>query len=321
MNSRSGRCVAGFNGGNHTGFVPVDPSFLYKNTPKVLAQRSGVPHMVRGRYMFRVDDVVRPGGCSNKTGGTFPILIYPNIVNMLGEMSVDVNGMCLDRTVSYVLMIERRQTATCTVLNPAIARCHIPKVYAWGTLTVYFQPQSGLGNEEKAFVGYIYFVPPTLDPMRLDIGNIYDWYKNPLPQVTMPISWYPRNFTNPELIYQMESNTGGGAQYSISQDQLYSVQLGLYVIGYKEARDDQIKKFRPEHRVLARLTTYSNNINYQYRWSAQKDRINVYQIEQWYMSDWERMNELYTYRTGYLKLAPIQLNAPVSTVAPQLLSG
>jgi hypothetical protein len=28
---------------------------------------------------------------------------------MLGEMSVDVNGMCLDRTVSYVLMIERRQ--------------------------------------------------------------------------------------------------------------------------------------------------------------------------------------------------------------------
>ena len=47
----------------------------------------------------------------------------------------------------------------------------------------------------------------------------------------MPISWYPRNFTNPELIYQMESNIGGGAQYSISQDQLYDVQLGLYVIG------------------------------------------------------------------------------------------
>ena len=23
-------------------------------------------------------------------------------------------------------------------------------------------------------------VPPTLDPMRLDIGNIYEWYKNPL---------------------------------------------------------------------------------------------------------------------------------------------
>ena len=39
------------------------------------------------------------------------------------------------------------------------------------------------------------------------------------------------------------------------------------------------------------------------------------------MSDEEQMNELYTYRTGYLKLAPIQLSAPQSTVAPQLLSG
>lgn len=26
------------------------------------------------------------------------MLIYPNIVNMLGEMSIDINAMCLDRT-------------------------------------------------------------------------------------------------------------------------------------------------------------------------------------------------------------------------------
>jgi hypothetical protein len=26
-----------------------------------------------------------------------------------------------------------------------------------------------------------FLVPPTLDPMRLDIGNIYDWFRNPLP--------------------------------------------------------------------------------------------------------------------------------------------
>lgn len=49
------------------------------------------------------------------------------------------------------------QTATCTVLNPSIARCHLPKIYDWGTKTVYFQPQSGGANDEKAFVGYIYF--------------------------------------------------------------------------------------------------------------------------------------------------------------------
>ena len=37
-----------------------------------------------------------------------PMLIYPNIVNMLGEMTIDVNAMCLDRTQTYILMIEQR---------------------------------------------------------------------------------------------------------------------------------------------------------------------------------------------------------------------
>ena len=98
------------------------------------------------------------------------------------EMTVDVNAICLDRTQTYILMIEQRQTATCIVLNPAIARCNIPKIYDWsadarslvrlklksalfthiiaisrGTKTVYFQPQSMGANDEKAFVGYIYF--------------------------------------------------------------------------------------------------------------------------------------------------------------------
>ncbi|KAI6218374.1 hypothetical protein M3Y99_01715700 [Aphelenchoides fujianensis] len=312
-NSRSGRCQALFNGGNHTGMVLVDPSQPYKNTPKVLAQRSGVPHVVRGRYMFRVDDVVRPGGCSNKTGGTYPIMIYPNIVNMLGEMTVDVNAICLDRTQTYILMIEQRQSATCQVINSALARCNLPKIYDWGTKTVYFQPQSMGANDEKAFVGYIYFVPPTLDPMRLDIGNLYDWYKNPLPSTIMPISWYPRNFTNPEL------NDADNTQMKISDDALYSVQLGLYVIGYKESDDNQIKKFRPEHRVLCRLATYSNRNQPEYRFTAQKEPINLHQVEHWYLNDWERQHELYTYRVGYLKLAPIRNDEQQS--APQLLSG
>uniref|UniRef100_A0A0N5AK14 Protein mesh n=1 Tax=Syphacia muris TaxID=451379 RepID=A0A0N5AK14_9BILA len=297
QNSRSGRCQALFNGGNHTGTVPVDPTFAFKTSPKVLAQRSAVPHMVRGRYMFRVDDVVRPAGCSNKTGGTYPMLIYPNIVNTIGETSVDVNALCLDRTQTYILMIEQRQTAECEVINPAIARCRLPKVYDWGTKTVYFQPQTSGANDEKAFVGYIYFVPPTLDPTRLDIGNIYDWFQNPIERTTMPISWYPRNFTNPDMSLLSEAR--------LSEDSLYGVQLGLYVIGYKEALDSQIKKFRPNYTPLCRLATYSNRNSAEYRWRPQEERINLNQVERWYLTEWERMNTLYTYRFGYLKLAPI----------------
>lgn len=37
------------------------------------------------------------------------MLIYPNIVNMMGEMTVDVNAICLDRSQTYILMIEQRQ--------------------------------------------------------------------------------------------------------------------------------------------------------------------------------------------------------------------
>lgn len=59
---------------------------------------------------------------------------------------------------------------------------------------------------------------------------------------------------------------------------------------------------------------------YQYRFSAQKQQINLNQVEQWYMTDWERMNELYTFRTGYLKLAPVTTTQDI-TSTPQLLSG
>uniref|UniRef100_A0A0N5A699 Protein mesh n=1 Tax=Parastrongyloides trichosuri TaxID=131310 RepID=A0A0N5A699_PARTI len=313
QNSRSGRCRALFNGGNHTGLVDVDPTQPYKNSPKVLAQRSGVPHIVRGRYMFRVDDVVRPAGCSNKTGGTYPMMIYPNIINMLGEMTIDVNAMCLDRKQTYILMIERRQTAPCVVLNAAIARCTIPRVYDWGTKTLYFQPQNGLANDDKAFVGYAYFVPPTLDPMRLDIGNLYTWYQNPLREQVMPISWYPRNFTNPDI-------NVWSSNMLLSDQSLYSATLGLYVIGYKEALDEQLKKFAPTYRVLCRIETYSNRNQPQYAWLAQEETINVNQVEQWYLTDWERNHELYTYRIGYFKLAPIS-NTEQSGIEPHLLPG
>ncbi|MFH4979559.1 hypothetical protein AB6A40_006268 [Gnathostoma spinigerum] len=250
-NTVTGRCQAIFNGGNHTGSVMVDLSLTTKERPSSLAERSSVPHIVRGRYLHRVDDIVRPGGCSNKTGGTFPLLIYPNIVDMLGQMTVEVNGMCLNPTITYVLMIEQRATAPCTVINSALARCRLPKILDWGTKTVYFQPQSGLASDEKAYVGYIYFVPPTIDPMRLDIGDIHDWYKNPV-QNNKEITWYPR----------------------------------------------------PLHRVLARLATYQNSGDEKYRWKPQQEAIRINQLEQWYLDEEEREYELFSYRFGYLKLAP-----------------
>ncbi|PIO76855.1 AMOP domain protein [Teladorsagia circumcincta] len=294
-NSRTGKCQAIFNGGNHTGSVQVDLSEITKQQPSSLASRSAVPHITRGRYFHRTDDVVRPAGCGNKTGGTFPLLIYPNIVTMLGQTKVDVNGMCLNPAITYVLMIEQRQMAKCDILNPSIARCTLPKILDWGTKTVYFQPQSGLSNDEKAYVGFIYFVPPTLDPMRLDIGNIHSWYINP-PPAQMTIKWYPRNFTAPRTF---------GEAVNYFDDSIYNVQLGLYVVGYKEAQDENLRKFVPQHRVLARLATYQNRVDEQHRWNPMIETYQLDRVDEWYLSRYEMHEELFTYRFGYLKLAPM----------------
>lgn len=51
------------------------------------------------------------------------MLIYPNIVNMLGEMSIDINAMCLDRAQTYILMIEQRMV--CLLHNPLVMEIFI----------------------------------------------------------------------------------------------------------------------------------------------------------------------------------------------------
>lgn len=56
----------------------------------------------------------------------------------------------------------------------------------------------------------------------------------------MPITWYPRNFTNPDLLTGLNS-----MQTRLSDDALYSVQLGLYVIGYREYKDDEVTATGP----------------------------------------------------------------------------
>lgn len=50
----------------------------------------------------------------------------------------------------------------------------------------------------------------------------------------MKVSWYPRNFTNPEL-------NNIDRTIRLYDDALYTTQLGLYVIGYKEFKDEKVK--------------------------------------------------------------------------------
>lgn len=162
-----------FNGGNHTGQVPVLPGPEVKDNPITLAQLSAVPPKYRGRYLFRVDDVVLRGGCSNKTEvrrlpmmmgtevsmmvvqGTVPIMVTPDVVSMVGKTTVDVNGMCwIDRTKTYSLFIEGQKSGgPCIRMNAAISRCPLPPLQV-PTLIITecrwrVERVAGLGDEER----------------------------------------------------------------------------------------------------------------------------------------------------------------------------
>ncbi|KAK6050926.1 AMOP domain protein [Cooperia oncophora] len=133
--------------------------------------------------------------------------------------------------------------------------------------------------------------------MRLDIGNIHPWVLI-RPPAQMTLKWYPRNFTALRTFAATET-------VNYFDDSIYNVQLGLYVVGYKEAQDDNLRKFVPQHRVLARLATYQNRVDEQHRWNPIIESYQLDRVDEWYLSRYEMHEELFTYRLGYLKLAPM----------------
>lgn len=64
------------------------------------------------------------------------------------------------------------------------------------------------------------------------------------------------------------------------------------------------------------MATYQNLADEKYRWTPQKAQINLEHVEQWYIDEKENENELFTYRLGYLKLAPIAITEHNSNQIP-----
>ncbi|KRY37471.1 Uncharacterized protein T01_3882 [Trichinella spiralis] len=269
--SRRGRCkaCAEFNGGNKTGSVLVDP--VYSKMPMQLAMMSSVPHQARGRYLFRVDDIVRKGGCSNLTVGTYRLTIYPDIVNSMGDSTVLVNGPCMTSSDSPILYVAENKPAHCTVKNAAIAECKMVRYFQWGVKYVYFSVRN-----IKSYIGSIYYVPSGLDPYALDLGQIHLWYMKD-PPLQRRIRWYASNFTDNQL------------------QRIASLQLSVW--GYKERRDDREMKFIPTLNRLSEFITVSNNLD-------PREEIGSYTLTKSTMKWLESIRyELLTYRFGFLKLS------------------
>ncbi|KRZ45852.1 Uncharacterized protein T4C_4045 [Trichinella pseudospiralis] len=182
--------IAGFNGGNGTGFTAMPYSArgeIFK-----LATFSSVS--VPGRWMYRVDEEIIRGGCSNASSGY--LVIAPDRGTMLGGIAVNITGQCLmPRSTVHVLFDEL--VVICNRLSIHRAQCVLPKFHRVGLVSVKI---SSDGGRTYPYIGIFYFVPPDRAVpgvvLRRDVLNYQlNAFDNPTPDL-LSITWSPKNLTN-----------------------------------------------------------------------------------------------------------------------------
>lgn len=100
LNGYGGKQTAlvGFNGGNQTGWTPLP--YSAEGRVWMLSYFTNVE--VPGRWIYRIDERIVPGGCSNESVGY--IVTSPESGVMVGGIAVNVSGPCLrDQDVVKVL--------------------------------------------------------------------------------------------------------------------------------------------------------------------------------------------------------------------------
>jgi len=81
------------------------------------------------------------------------LTIYPDIVNMLGDTTVQINGPCFDPyKPPPSLGIGENRPAPCEIKNAAVAECRMRQFYNWGAKDVFLSY-----DDKKAYIGTIYY--------------------------------------------------------------------------------------------------------------------------------------------------------------------
>ncbi len=156
-------------------------------------------------------------------------------------------------------------------------------------------------------------VPPGIDPSRLEIGDIYEWFKKDVDDTPKKIKWYPGNFTR-----------HGTNPNSIASNDIHKTDLDLYVVGYGEMDDPAEKQILPKHKILAKIASFQNNhtaavMNQQ----EKRDLIFAKDLSKdvWLIPEDEVRRDLLTYRVGYFKLAVRQPEVKINLERPEELRG
>uniref|UniRef100_A0A158PAN1 AMOP domain protein n=1 Tax=Angiostrongylus cantonensis TaxID=6313 RepID=A0A158PAN1_ANGCA len=180
--------VAGFNGGNGTGWYQLP----YSGHGRIwkLGYFSNV--LTPGRWIHRIDEVIIPAGCTNASTGT--MITAPPWGVMQGGMAINVSGPCLRPNDNVKVNFENWQT-DCKRLNRVRARCVMPMFHRIGLVPI---RMSRDGGQSFPFYGKFYVVAPDRAPagvsLKDDVDNIYNrWYQPFAEALTM--NWQALNLT------------------------------------------------------------------------------------------------------------------------------
>ncbi|EPB77953.1 AMOP domain protein [Ancylostoma ceylanicum] len=130
--------IAGFNGGNGTGWTPLP----YSGEGRVIKLKEFSNVGVPGRWLFRVDEEIIRGGCSNESIGY--LTTAPIAATMIGGVYVNVSGPCL-RGGDVVKVIFDEYQVDCVRLNMHRAQCVLPvnRMYKTGLVNVKMSRDGG----------------------------------------------------------------------------------------------------------------------------------------------------------------------------------
>uniref|UniRef100_A0A914C1P0 NIDO domain-containing protein n=2 Tax=Acrobeloides nanus TaxID=290746 RepID=A0A914C1P0_9BILA len=123
--------LAGFNGGNGTGWT----SLPYSGEGRILKLQEFSNVGVPGRWLYRVDEQIISGGCSNESIGY--MVTSPIAATMIGGVLVNVSGPCL-RGGDVVKVIFDEYQVDCVILNMIRAQCVLPvnRMYRTGLVNI-----------------------------------------------------------------------------------------------------------------------------------------------------------------------------------------
>ncbi|KAI6197755.1 hypothetical protein M3Y94_01262500 [Aphelenchoides besseyi] len=204
--------LAGFNAGNGTAWT----SLPYSGEGRVLKLKEFSNVGVPGRWLYRVDEQIISGGCSNESIGY--MTTAPIAATMIGGTLVNVSGPCL-RSGDIVKVVFDEYHVDCIRLNMIRAQCVLPvnRIFKTGLVNV---KMSRDGGQSYPFIGTFYFLQPSL---AMPTVKLID---NPREPHNV---WYSPNATRLRMEW---------APYNLTTDM--NAMVDIQLLGYWEDTDDHV---------------------------------------------------------------------------------